>query len=257
MSDEDALLAAIEAHPDEDTPRLAYADWCDEHDQPARAEFIRLQCGWRHTADAPTAERRKLQERVRFLIQNRLRDLIGPLGGDLTPLDIRFDRGFLIEGNATARQFVSSPRAFAALRPRPRVNVRNLNQATFDRFVACPGLECVTSIAVNSPGPNTAPVLAGCPLSRLESLDWHVHGVGYGLWDSGLAALAYSDELPRLHRLDASNDDITDAGVARLVESPLWERLRWLDLSHNPITDAGAARLAEASRPGLYVRLDR
>jgi uncharacterized protein (TIGR02996 family) len=43
MSDEDALLAAIIAHPDEDTPRLMYADWLEEHDWPDRAEFIRTQ----------------------------------------------------------------------------------------------------------------------------------------------------------------------------------------------------------------------
>jgi uncharacterized protein (TIGR02996 family) len=44
MSDEDALLAAIIAHPDEDTPRLVYADWLQEHGNPDRAEFIRVQC---------------------------------------------------------------------------------------------------------------------------------------------------------------------------------------------------------------------
>src|SRR4051794_27836662 len=44
MRDEAALLAAIAAHPDEDTPRLMYADWLDEHGRSDRAEFIRLQC---------------------------------------------------------------------------------------------------------------------------------------------------------------------------------------------------------------------
>jgi uncharacterized protein (TIGR02996 family) len=54
LSEEAALLAAIIAEPDEDTPRLAYADWLDENspDQnpspapggSARAEFIRVQC---------------------------------------------------------------------------------------------------------------------------------------------------------------------------------------------------------------------
>jgi uncharacterized protein (TIGR02996 family) len=39
-----ALEAAIVAHPDEDTPRLAYADWLDEHGDPDRAAFIRVQC---------------------------------------------------------------------------------------------------------------------------------------------------------------------------------------------------------------------
>lgn len=43
MSDEPALLAAIRAHPYEDTPRVAYADWLDENDRPERAEFIRVQ----------------------------------------------------------------------------------------------------------------------------------------------------------------------------------------------------------------------
>src|SRR5947209_836949 len=54
MTEDAALLAAIAAHPDEDTPRLAYADWLDEHrpdavpspaDGPsARAEYVRAQC---------------------------------------------------------------------------------------------------------------------------------------------------------------------------------------------------------------------
>ncbi|WP_439621151.1 TIGR02996 domain-containing protein [Gemmata sp.] len=43
MSDGDALLAAIIANPDDDTPRLIYADWLDENGQAERAEFIRLQ----------------------------------------------------------------------------------------------------------------------------------------------------------------------------------------------------------------------
>lgn len=38
-----ALLAAIAAHPDEDVPRLMYADELEETD-PARAAFIRVQC---------------------------------------------------------------------------------------------------------------------------------------------------------------------------------------------------------------------
>ena len=43
MTDGTDLLAAILAHPEEDTPRLMYADWLDENGQPERAEFIRLQ----------------------------------------------------------------------------------------------------------------------------------------------------------------------------------------------------------------------
>jgi uncharacterized protein (TIGR02996 family) len=54
MSDQAALLAAIIADADEDTPRLVYADWLDENlpdktpspaaGPSARAEYIRVQC---------------------------------------------------------------------------------------------------------------------------------------------------------------------------------------------------------------------
>src|SRR5438067_1186426 len=41
---EEALFQTILEHPDEDAPRLVYADWLDEHGDPDRAEFIRVQC---------------------------------------------------------------------------------------------------------------------------------------------------------------------------------------------------------------------
>jgi uncharacterized protein (TIGR02996 family) len=44
VDDGAALLAAIRAHPAEDTPRLVYADWLQERGGDDRAEFIRIQC---------------------------------------------------------------------------------------------------------------------------------------------------------------------------------------------------------------------
>jgi uncharacterized protein (TIGR02996 family) len=43
VSDGDALLAAILANPDEDTPRLVFADYLQENGEQARAEFVRVQ----------------------------------------------------------------------------------------------------------------------------------------------------------------------------------------------------------------------
>jgi uncharacterized protein (TIGR02996 family) len=43
MSDHDALLRAICADPDDDTPRLVAADWLEEHGDADRAAFIRVQ----------------------------------------------------------------------------------------------------------------------------------------------------------------------------------------------------------------------
>jgi uncharacterized protein (TIGR02996 family) len=44
MTERDALLRAVCESPDDDTPRLVFADWLQENGEEARAEFIRLQC---------------------------------------------------------------------------------------------------------------------------------------------------------------------------------------------------------------------
>src|SRR5262249_27548442 len=38
-----AFLEDVLANPDDDTPRLVYADWCEDHGDEARAELIRVQ----------------------------------------------------------------------------------------------------------------------------------------------------------------------------------------------------------------------
>jgi uncharacterized protein (TIGR02996 family) len=39
-----AFLRAVIDRPDDNLPRLIFADWLDEHGEPERAEFIRVQC---------------------------------------------------------------------------------------------------------------------------------------------------------------------------------------------------------------------
>jgi uncharacterized protein (TIGR02996 family) len=59
MSDGDALLTSILLNPEEDTPRLVYADWLDENGEPERAEFVRVQIAhenWRSDTDALTQD---------------------------------------------------------------------------------------------------------------------------------------------------------------------------------------------------------
>jgi uncharacterized protein (TIGR02996 family) len=103
MSDEAALLSAIIHHPDEDTPRLAYADWLDENDDPDRAEFIRVQI---RLADMPpgdpdwvdlTARQSELACRLKHLFLTRVgEDADGfDFGTDLVgELEEPFRRGF-------------------------------------------------------------------------------------------------------------------------------------------------------------------
>lgn len=41
MTDEDAFIRAIQAHPDDTATRLVYADWLEDRGQRARAEYLR------------------------------------------------------------------------------------------------------------------------------------------------------------------------------------------------------------------------
>jgi len=88
MSDESALLAAIRAAPEDDAPRLVYADWLDEHGQPERAEFIRVQVALaRH--DDPALRRREAE-----ILAARHDAFAGPLAAP--HLRFRFERGFVV-----------------------------------------------------------------------------------------------------------------------------------------------------------------
>ena len=43
MTAENSFLRAVIESPDDDAPRLIYADWLDDHGDPERADFIRVQ----------------------------------------------------------------------------------------------------------------------------------------------------------------------------------------------------------------------
>ncbi len=47
MTEDEAFVAAILGAPGDDGPRLVYADWLEEHGEPARAAALRLDCAWR------------------------------------------------------------------------------------------------------------------------------------------------------------------------------------------------------------------
>jgi len=78
MTPENPFLQALLAEPEDDTLRLAMADWLDENDQPARAEFIRTQIEL--TRGASDRERRcALELRQRDLLMAHADEWVAPL----------------------------------------------------------------------------------------------------------------------------------------------------------------------------------
>jgi uncharacterized protein (TIGR02996 family) len=268
MSDEEALLAAIAANPEEDTPRLVYADWLDEHDQPIRAEFIRVEVAVKRLAELPTIEQARqihLFRRGQELLDHHLADLVGPLATDLGYFDVVFDRGFVAELELDAERLLKHAEAIAALNPLPVITVRDVARwLEMETAIAGP-LHLATAIemqperwdeptALSAAG--VAARLAGRgPWRRLRRLDLDHCGVG----DVGVAAVAGgpgADDFPALSDLNLSANDITDTGVRLLVASPLWPRLRKLVLVGNPLGGDTPGVLAAAAATSHITFLD-
>lgn len=78
MAPDNPFLQALLAEPDDDTLRLAMADWLDENDQPGRAEFVRVQVELaRGVSDRE--RRRELELRQRDLLVAHDREWTQPL----------------------------------------------------------------------------------------------------------------------------------------------------------------------------------
>src|SRR5271156_723271 len=97
MSTASDLLRAIRDNPDEDTPRLMYADYLDEEGFAARAEFIRVQVE-RSQLPEVDPRRRVLEDREHELLAEHECDWLGVAPADMDELtEWEFDRGFVNE----------------------------------------------------------------------------------------------------------------------------------------------------------------
>jgi uncharacterized protein (TIGR02996 family) len=264
MSDEDALLAAIDANPEEDTPRLVYADWLDEHGQAIRAEFIRVQVEVARVETLPRIILNRyvdLFRRQQDLLDNHRAELLGPLASlpKNVNVTVEFDRGFVSELTLSFGAFLHSRVEIVATRPLPRVvirdatgPVRNMLGYQLHPYVTEPYSENVASIGTIS-GRTVAerseredgPVVQtdafrGSLWPRLVELDLS----GCRLGDANFAALVQANSLPVLADLDISANDLSHAAVTALLDSSLPLRLRRLILGGNPIGDDAAIELA-------------
>src|ERR1700694_4004760 len=91
MTHDDAFVQAIIDRPDDDAPRLIYADWLEERGDP-RGEFIRVQCALARM-DEYDPRRWDLEAREKELLAAHHHDWTGPCWWSLD--DCGFRRGFL------------------------------------------------------------------------------------------------------------------------------------------------------------------
>jgi uncharacterized protein (TIGR02996 family) len=261
-----ALLRAVLADPDDDAPRLNYADLLDEHGDCDRAEFIRLQI---------ERARRPRRDPTRIYYGDRENALLEAHGAQwLAPLPeaarrhVKFERGFpgRVEPELTDflswddtlwqvapvtalwlgdrwlrdgeyREGLDKEREMRALAAKPQLaHVRTLDLTESGYFVLAD-----LDIFFTSPH-----------LSKLRQMTVSDVGAGPPNWGGGrdgvVHAVVRARDLSGLKWLNLESDGITHEGVAALLASRLLPQLTELVLANNDITDEGAERLASSPR---------
>ncbi len=234
----DGFLARIRELPDDDGPRLIFADWLDEQGDP-RGEFIRVQIA---LARLPDHDRR----RVKLL--GRERDLLGRYA-DLWAEPFRglatgpvFRRGFVEEVKVTARQFLAHPDAVFAAGPVSHLHLLDLGSHLVP-VLAMPQLAKLSGLTVFAQ--HLGPPLARCVaessyLANLTELRLGRNRLG----DDGAESLANSPYLANLDELDLSENELGEVAARAIATSARLGRLRQLEVGGNAIGPVGSVALA-------------
>jgi uncharacterized protein (TIGR02996 family) len=243
MNIQAALLEAIIAHPDDDLPRLALADWLEEHGRPGPAELIRTQLA---LAGRPEDDERRpvLLGREAYLLARHSKEL----GRPLKHLALRweFRRGCVEEVKLPAGRFLRKAAELFRAAPLRHLHL-SVPRAHIDALAACPHLAGLAELTLSGdpqPRPGRgwlggllrAPQLQGLRALRLR---------GGPLWPEDVAAIG---AIPTLEALELRDCQAMEQlfGLPRLrrlslsgwfgsVDWPaLVRRLEVLELRHCP-----------------------
>jgi uncharacterized protein (TIGR02996 family) len=192
----DAFLRAIIERPDDDLPRLVYADYLDEVGDHARAEFIRVQC---ELAALPEDDPRRpaLEDREHELLAEHEPAWLGDTG---KLAEWAFRRGFLYSITTAGFELLDSEvRLFSA---HPITNWAY--QPTMPEYTTPQDL------------------LAAAWVGRIRSIDVSAGGSRILDWATVLAS---TDHVPSLRELDLSNNPGIGELAELLYHSPVTKQL--------------------------------
>jgi uncharacterized protein (TIGR02996 family) len=218
-ADEQALLNAILAAPDDDLPRLVYADWLEEHDRAERAEFIRVECELARSEPGAEGRARLFARQAELMKRHQLEWF--PVFSTTKALFVSWK---------TARGFVESLEVGAVM----------FLELTEEWFTDQP----ITHLKITalSTGYGTErswfakQILTSPLLGRVASLDLDNSEMN----SAGAYWLSRNQHIHRLRELSMSCNRLNDEGAATLARMPGLGQLRILDLSGNYLTDPGA-----------------
>lgn len=249
----EALLAAVMANPDDDGPRLVYADWLLERGD-VRGEFIVLQVQAARLAPGP--ERSDLEARAQVLLDKHQREWVRPFMGDqrtmeafgrkytsASPTKWTFERGFVHTATVSAQSFPDVAAGLFAREPVVRVHLTNRG---LDDVLRAPGLERLRELDLANfrLRDGSAALFASRRFTSLRELDLTKAGVGV----KGAAAMAKAraGAFPALERLQLAINGLSDAALEHLAKAPILATVRHLDLAQNNFGSRGFVALCSS-----------
>jgi uncharacterized protein (TIGR02996 family) len=252
----DALYAAILESPEDDAPRLVYADWLEEHGDADRAAFIRAQVrlahfDWRSTSPAREhykGERSEFQRQEDDLWRRHEEEWLAELPRNLRRGQAQFHRGFVEELDAPPAQLLKVSGRFWDSHPIRRLSIQD-GRGNFADVLALPQLGRIRELSLpSSLGEGDLRALAAA--DSLSSV--RVLSVMPDNADPTFSALARCPSLRGLADLFiyAGFPDVTPEGFAALTDSEnvanlVALRLEMIHLKeHNALVVARSARLA-------------
>jgi uncharacterized protein (TIGR02996 family) len=259
MSAEQGLLAEIFAHPDDDTPRLVYADWLDEHGDEsaqARADLIRVQIDLSRLEEKHP-RRREVAERERELLDGWELEWTRPLRRYFKRMEFR--RGFVERVTVTASRFLREGANLFAIAPLRQVTLVEASKQVA-ALVECPALARLECLGLNDDSFSyhiehaMIPFLKSPHLKGLRGLALE----GLAVWESAAEAIVSAlAEMPGLICL--SLDGVggqTYRMLPRMATSPLLGRLLELSLVRGRFHGEDVRGLIPPSHPSPLQVLD-
>jgi uncharacterized protein (TIGR02996 family) len=238
------FLAAIQASPDDDAPRLVYADWLQKRGD-LRGEFISIQCRLAGMEIDPDDEARaQLQARQWELFDEHAAAWLAEVG--LLPNEGAFHRGFVEEVSVqfarlqAAHELLGQSAVVRELQIFRRPDASSLGHKLLRELLSWEWLRLLRglNLAENYLGAGAIRILVEAPwFANLTSLELEDNDIG----DEGAAALAEARHFGMLRELGLAKNTLVHAPA--LAQSPALARLSSLDLRKNPLNEDTRALL--------------
>jgi uncharacterized protein (TIGR02996 family) len=257
MSEHDAFIQAIIEAPNDDIPRLIYADWLEEHGDSDRADFIRVQierARLEMDGSASQAMFAFLQKNPYYMALKMDWDSIDP--GVARRIALRERERELRKGHHQAWQAAEVPRRVGMLWQGWELergffakgtvrNAQDLARFAGDLFRQVPLRHLELSFF---PSAQAALLNESGVLARLDSL------TVAGAREDVVRALGEFPDTAHIRRLRCHACDM-DAVARALAHSPNWRGLRTLDLESGSLSAGAAEELFRAVHLRSLTRL--